>query len=219
LSSGPRDGAPTPEPRVGGGPDPAGLVRDRGEPLLDALERHRPGAREHADGVAAYAFACAVEIGLDRAGAEEVREVARLHEVGQVYVAADVLAGLGAVPSPERAAAHDAHYEAGYRLALGAGVPEPQCAWLLRARERFDGGGPEGLAGDAIALGSRIIRAACLCQTTLATATAAAPGGAAAGERAVEALRGRAGSELDQGVVDALVTVIERATGSGPRGT
>lgn len=216
MSSGPRDAAPTPEPPPGGEPDLAGVVRERGEPLLDALERHRPGAREHADGVAAYAFACAVEIGLDRAGAEEVREVARLHEVGQVYVAADVLSGLDAAPSPERAAAHDAHYEAGYRLALGAGVPEPRCAWLLRARERFDGGGPEGLAGDAIALGSRIIRAACLCQTTLATPAA---GGAAAGERAVEALRGRAGSDLDPEVVEALVAVIERATGSGPHGT
>ena len=125
--------------------------------------------------------------------------MARLHEVGHVYVAADVLAGLDRVPSPERAAAHDAHYEAGYRLALGAGAARAAAAaWLLRARERFDGGGPEGLAGDAIALGSRIIRAACLCQTTLATP--AAPGGAGSPQSGrVEALRERAGTRARPG--------------------
>ena len=54
----------------------ATLVKARGAALLDALELHLPGARDHADGTASYAFATAAELGLDREHAEAVREAA-----------------------------------------------------------------------------------------------------------------------------------------------
>src|ERR687887_552217 len=40
----------------------ATLVKARGAALLDALELHLPGARDHADGTASYAFATAAEL-------------------------------------------------------------------------------------------------------------------------------------------------------------
>ena len=49
----------------------ATLVKARGAALLDALELHLPGARDHADGTASYAFATAAELGLDRERARE----------------------------------------------------------------------------------------------------------------------------------------------------
>ena len=39
------------------------------------------------------------------------------------------------------------HIEAGAGLARGAGIPEDVCGWILATRERWDGGGPEGLRG------------------------------------------------------------------------
>jgi HD-GYP domain-containing protein (c-di-GMP phosphodiesterase class II) len=78
-------------------------------------------------------------------------------------------------------------------------------------RERFDGSGPGGLAGDRIPVESRILRAACACDTALATPT---PGRASSDERrriAVEALRAAAGSELDPRVTEALAAMLERA--------
>ena len=99
------------------------------------------------------------------------------------------------------AAAFDAHYEAGYRLAHGAGSPS-RCGWLLRQRERFDGSGPEGLEGDRIPVEARLIGAACVCQTALAATDQSDDRPAL--ERAHAALAAAAGSEPDPQVVAAL---------------
>jgi HD-GYP domain-containing protein (c-di-GMP phosphodiesterase class II) len=189
----------------------AALLKQRGGPLVDALERHLPGARAHAEATASYAFTAAVGLGFGRAQCEVAREAAVLHEVGLIYVPAEI----AALPEGERDASQQAvwseHYEAGYRLAQGAGLPSSACAWLLRARERFDGTGPEGLSGDAIPIESRLIRAACVCQRTAASA---APDAEKPGARlAIEALAQRAGGELDPRVVAALGSILERAAG------
>ena len=200
-------------PSAGRSPTPdlalASLVRLRGAPLLAGLEEHLPGAREHAEGSGSYAFAAAVALELGRAGSELCRETAKLHEIGKVYVPADVLAKAPTDRTPEDQALYDGHWEAGARLALGGGLPDDVCGWLLQARERFDGGGPEGLAGSAIPIASRITRAASLCDRLLA-----APGLSPAVRRdaAIGELRARAGSELDPDVAEALVSVLERSS-------
>ena len=177
-------------------------------PLVEALERHLPGAREHADGTASYAFVAAVALGFDRAQCEVAREAAT-----PARDRPRLRAGRGRRQARARArrsrdAAFDAHYEAGYRLARGAGIPERVCGWLLRARERFDGRGPEGLAGGRIPIESRLIRAACVCQTALAR-----PGLRASARRSgsrSSAARQAAGGARPQ-VVAALHGVLERA--------
>lgn len=190
--------------------DLANLLRLRGGPLVDALEGHLPGAREHAEGTASYAFAGAVGLGFDRAQAEVARELAMLHEVGLVYVPAEVASKSASQRSAAEEATWAEHYEDGYRLVRGAGVPDQVCGWLLRARERFDGSGPEGLAGKAIPVEGRLIRAACACQTTL---TAAQRSGGQPLQVTVEALGSRAGADLDPRVVAALTTILAGAGG------
>jgi HD-GYP domain-containing protein (c-di-GMP phosphodiesterase class II) len=187
----------------------AALLQTRGAPLVEALEHHSRGAREHAEATASYAFATAVEVGFGRAQSEAVREAAMLHEAGQVCVPAAVLAKAESERDETEAEAVEAHYEAGYRLARGAGIPEHVCGWLLRVRERYDGGGPERLAGEVIPIESRIIRAACQCQTMLTLPEA---GDLPAHRRAIEQLSARAGAELDPSVVAALIAILERAT-------
>jgi HD-GYP domain-containing protein (c-di-GMP phosphodiesterase class II) len=184
-------------------------VRARGSALLDALERHLPGSRDHADGTASYAFATAVELDLGRTRAEAVRETARLHEVGKVYVPAGVLARSRTQLGPGDQALLDSHPAYGAQLAQGAGVPEEACDWILATRASFDGSGPIRLAGEDIPLESRIIRVACACEETLA-----APGAGSAAElqrRAIDRLRDAAAGDLDPRVVDALAGILERA--------
>jgi HD-GYP domain-containing protein (c-di-GMP phosphodiesterase class II) len=189
----------------------AALVEERGAVLLDALERHLPGSREHADAVAGYAFAIAAELGLDRGGAELVREAARLHEVGVVYVPAALLARPPERLSPAEAALVASHPAYGARLAEGAAVPEPVPEWIAAAAERFDGTGPLGLAGDRIPLQGRIIRVACACDSLLARP--ARPGEARAAA-AVAGLRDGGETELDPRVVEATSAIIRRAAGA-----
>lgn len=190
-------------------PDLAATLRIRGEPLLEALERHNPGSREHADSTATYAFAAAAELGQGRDRCEVAREAVRLHEVGQVYVDPEVLRKPAAGRGRRERKAFARHYEDGHRLARGSGIPEEACRWLLRMRESFDGTGPEGLAGEAIPLESRLMRATCELHTELQAA--AAEGSAAPYERAAERLGAEAGSALDPRVVEALVAILRRA--------
>ena len=165
MSSDRRSDAPSPRP------DELGrLVRcARRAALLEALTEHVPDAEEHADATASYAFTAAVELGL-RAGsrASSTRDVTRLHEIGLVYVPAEVASQAG-----ERAYRRGGRglSRATTRPATGSPAapasPSGSAAGSLRQRERFDGGGPEGLAGEGIPIESRLMRAACACQTAL----------------------------------------------------
>lgn len=197
----PSDSRSSPE-RHRGEPGLAELVRARGAPLLEALEEHLPGSGEHAETTASYARAVAVGLGLHPAVAELHAETAKLHDVGMVYVPkATALTPFDRWDEAQRAQ-FDAHYDAGARLALGAGIPSDVCDWLLHIRERFDGGGPAGLAGEAIPLASRITRAACACGLVLA----ATPGGDPQRRHSevMARLRGASGAELDPAAVAAL---------------
>jgi two-component system, response regulator RpfG len=214
MSWDPPSGGPSSEADPAGGgaqADPAELARARGATLLDALEDHRPGSREHAEATASYAFAAAVELGFEREHADGVRETGRLHDVGMIYVPAAVLAAAPERRSAEGRALIDAHPGYGAELALGAGVPPQICDWIRATAERFDGRGPGGLAGERIPLEARIVRVACACDSALTTPQIE---GSATEHRAAAfgALRAAAGHELDPRVVDALTGMLDRVT-------
>ena len=167
-----------------GDPDLPALIRERGEPLLEGLEKHAPGSRMRADATGAYALATAVGLGFGRPEAELCRETARLADVGRIYEPAG------------------AHQEAGAQLARGAGVPELVCEWILGVGEHYDGTGPLGHSGSEIPVFSRIIRAAKRCDEFVRE-----------GAKPAE-LRALAGTELDPAMVDALASMLEQADAS-----
>lgn len=186
------------------------LLRMRGAPLIDGLEAHYSGSREVGEGSASYAFAAAVELGLTRPSAELIREAAKLHDVGRVYVPAEILAKPAWSRTPAEGAQVEAHHEWGAQLARGAGIPERVSEWIRLGAERYDGGGPNRLAGEAIPIQARISRAAYACYGALTEG--AEPGAAqGAGRRPSDALQGSSGRELDPRVVDALESVLTRA--------
>jgi HD-GYP domain-containing protein (c-di-GMP phosphodiesterase class II) len=214
MSSDRPSGDPSPSPdRTEPGPreaaDLAALLRARGGPLVDALERHLPGSREHAVATASYAFAAAAGLGFDRAQCDVAREAAMLHDVGLIYVPAATATKPPRARDHAEAATWARHYEAAYQLARGAGIPEHACSWLLRVRENYDSSGPEEIGGERIPIESRLIRAACACQTALSSA----PAGEPPLRVAIKDLAGRAGGELDPRVVASLISMLERAAG------
>ncbi len=181
----------------------AALVRERGAVLIESLENHVEGAAAHAEATGGFAFAVARVMNLD---AELVREAAKLHEVGKVYVsAATLLKPEGELDDEERLVlALEAENGAG--LARGAGIPETVCEWLVNWPERFDGSGPSGLAGEEIPLESRIINAACACAEVAGNAGPPLPGPAAGViGRAMLTLGGK---RLDPAVAEALAKAL-----------
>jgi HD-GYP domain-containing protein (c-di-GMP phosphodiesterase class II) len=186
-------------------------IRGAGATLLDALETHVPGSRDHADATASYGFAAAVELGLEREHAEAIREAARLHEVGMIYVPAAILGSPPEGRQPRDRELVEAHPAYGAELARGAGVPAAACDWIRATAERFDGRGPARLAGERVPLQARIIRVACAFDSAL---TAPRADGSAAEHRAAAfvSLRTTAGRELDPRVVEALTAMLARVT-------
>ena len=194
MSSDPPSGGPSAKPEA---------VAGLGATLLEALGRHLPGAGKHAESTAAYALVVAAELGLGRERAQLVRETAKLHDIGMVYVPLAVLRKPHAELTDDDRKLLGGHIESGSRLALGAGLPEVVCEWILNTRERWDGGGPAGLAADAIPIESRIVRVACAADLMVASAPV---------DATVAGLRAAAGSELDPRVVAATTKVLNRST-------
>jgi HD-GYP domain-containing protein (c-di-GMP phosphodiesterase class II) len=195
------------------GLDLADLVRERGAVLLDAVEAHSPGAREHADATASYAFGAAVELRFERESAEAIRETARLHEVGMIYVPSEALSARPEERDAAGQALIDAQPGYGAELARGAGVPPRACAWIAATAERFDGRGPAGLAGERVPLEARIVRVACACDRALTSPLPHAQASAAEHRAtAFATLRAAGGRELDPRVVAALTGMLDRIT-------
>jgi HD-GYP domain-containing protein (c-di-GMP phosphodiesterase class II) len=191
----------------------AAVIEERGEPLLAALEQRVPGSARHADTTSSYAFAAAAGLGLDRATAEAVRAVARIHEIGKLYVPAESLSRPSQeLTTPERDVLRR-QWEWGYSVARGAGVPELPCDWIRWAGERPDGTGPGGLTRDAIPLEARVIHAACMADRLWTGPTAAQIPAAERQRLVVGTLRAKAGDELDAEVVEALADVLLPAVG------
>ena len=202
MSSDPRSADPshTPEARAREAGQ-AAVVATLGAALIEALDAHLPGARVHGESTGAYSFAFAVALGHGRERSELIREAAKLHDVGMVYVPVPTLRKPADALDPADAALLASHIEAGARLALGAGIPESVCEWILKTRERFDGGGPEGLRGAGIPLESRIIRVGCAVDLML---------GSAARDATIAGLRAAAGTALDPEVVEIAAATVSR---------
>jgi len=197
----------SPEPN----PGLASTLSTRGAPLLEALAQHSPAVAEHAEASSSYAFSLAAELGYDRDRCELIRNLAKLHEIGQIYIPSSVLEKHEAERDVTEQVMFETHYEAGAGVARGAGVEEEVCQWLLHQRERYDGSGPRGLAGEQIPIESRLLRAACVCHTVLAE-----PSHGHGVDRAILRLAGGAGSELDPGVAATLIAILERARNALP---
>ncbi len=124
--------------------------------LVQAVEARDAYTGEHSRLVVDLATRVAERLGLDERQVGEVAQVALLHDIGKIAVPDAVLNKPGPL-DPSELAEMRRHPEHGERLV--ARVPElAHLAAAIRAEhERFDGAGyPDGIAGEAIPIASRI---------------------------------------------------------------
>jgi HD-GYP domain-containing protein (c-di-GMP phosphodiesterase class II) len=87
---------------------------------------------------------------------ELTRLAASLHDLGKLAIPEEILRKPGPLTGPERLVL-ERHPQIGHRMLESLGV-DPVADWVLHHHERWDGAGyPDGLAGEAIPLGARII--------------------------------------------------------------
>jgi putative nucleotidyltransferase with HDIG domain len=114
----------------------------------------------HAAKVAALSVRVARELGLGRDEVELLGLAAAVHDVGKLEVAAAIIAKPTAL-DPEEWDAMRRHPAVGADLLQECDVPSEVAAIVRSHHERWDGAGyPDGLSGDDIPFGARIVAVA-----------------------------------------------------------
>jgi two-component system cell cycle response regulator len=167
--------------------------------LLRALAERDPGLGSH-DETVAMAAATAEALGLSPDEVENVRHASELHDVGKVAIPDAILGKPGPLTDEEWGFVRR-HTVIGERIILAAPALARVATLVRASHERWDGAGyPDGLAGDAIPVGARIVAVA----DAFAAMLAGRPYRAArTPEAALDELRRVAGTQFDPVVVDA----------------
>jgi diguanylate cyclase (GGDEF)-like protein len=173
--------------------------------LLRALQERNPELAERHAAVARLAEGVSQRMGLVDGDGAQLRQAAELHDVGKLAIPEELLHKPGPLDAEEWAFVRR-HPLIGERI-IGAAPALAGAAKLVHAtHERFDGSGhPDGLAGDQIPLGARII-AVCDAFTAMTFPRFYAP--QLTVPQALEELRRCAGTQFDPTVVDVLANLI-----------
>jgi putative nucleotidyltransferase with HDIG domain len=196
-----------------GGPD-ATTIAAAADALETALRVRAPALHAGTRLVRKLARRVSRSLGLDESETQMVDACAQLRDVGMLGLSDSVILNTEAF-SPGDWSAMSRHPEIGAQL-LQSLTGMAGLARLVRAHhERWDGEGyPDGLAGEAIPLASRIV-AVCDAFVAIATDRPHRRGAGAAG--ALESMVRERGGQFDPNVVDCLITAIT-GKGSAPSG-
>jgi diguanylate cyclase (GGDEF)-like protein len=176
--------------------------------LVRVIAERQPDLDDHSSGVADLALAVGRRLGLDAEDLDVLLRAAELHDVGKVAVPDTILNKPGPLDAAEWGIMRQ-HTIVGERILAAADSMRPVAALVRSSHERWDGGGyPDGLAGEAIPLGARIVNA---CDAFDAMRSARPYKAPMSVEDAVAELRRCAGTQFDPRVVETLTQLCQGA--------
>jgi HD-GYP domain-containing protein (c-di-GMP phosphodiesterase class II) len=177
---------------------------DQVRALLRSLEGHAPGERGHAERVAVYAVATGESLGMSDEELVALRRAGQLHDIGKVRVDPRLLQKSGRLSDAEWEALR-LHASLAERVLESLEFLQAATPMIRHHHERWDGTGyPDGLAGEEIPLGARILAVA----EAFDALTTNFPFHRGIPEaEALEELRRNAGSQFDPAAVEALAKV------------
>jgi putative nucleotidyltransferase with HDIG domain len=168
--------------------------------LVQVVDARDTYTGRHSESVSLLAESIARELGLAADVVEQVRLAGLLHDVGKIGISDQILQKPAAL-TPEEVQLVRTHAALGASLLDGLEI-EPVDAWIRHHHEHWDGSGyPNGLAGEEIPLGSRIILVA---DAFDAMTSDRSYRSAASADEALEELRRMAGRQFDPVVTAAL---------------
>jgi putative nucleotidyltransferase with HDIG domain len=175
--------------------------------LINALEAKDPDFVGHSVRVAEMCASIADEMGLADDDIEAVRAAGRLHDIGKIGVRDDVLKKKGPLTEDERRHVRD-QVVIGFRILAPLSYLGVAREFVRNHHEHWDGSGyPDGLKGEDIPIGARIVFAAEIFDAI----TSPRPyQERLTPEEGADQLRKLAGTKLDPDVVEALARVVER---------
>ncbi len=176
-------------------------MEEKLELMVKAMEARDPYTSGHSRRVAEYSSALARELGLSAREVDNIKRAALLHDVGKIYEEFAPILRKEARLSPEERIVMQTHVLRSAELVATVGRLRGTVLDVIRHHhENYDGSGyPDGLAGNGIPMGARIIMVA---DTIDAMTTDRPYRKALTLQRALEELRKYAGQQFDPNLVD-----------------
>jgi diguanylate cyclase (GGDEF)-like protein len=178
--------------------------------LIRIMHAKQPSLEDHAGEVALLCRRVGARLGMTGEQLDELVRAAELHDVGKVGIPDAILEKAGALNESEFAFIRQ-HTLLGERILHAAPALRPVAMIVRATHERWDGSGyPDGLAGEAIPLGARIISA---CDAYEAMTSDRCYRRRMSHEAACAELRREAGRQFDARVVEVLIDELGNAAG------
>ncbi len=178
--------------------------------LMQVLREREPELEEHVDDVGLLALAVGRRLGLDGEALDEIARAAELHDVGKIAVPEAILRKPGPLDDAEWEVMRR-HTIVGERILAAAPSLRPVGRLVRSSHERWDGNGyPDGLAGERIPLGARIIA---VCDAFDAMRQARPYAASMSEAEALAELRRCSGTQFDPSVVEVFAVVLKDGAG------
>ena len=170
------------------------------------VEKRDPYTAGHQTRVAKLSVEIARSLGWDKDRVEGLRLGATIHDIGKIYIPAEILNRPGKLSEHEFGMIKT-HAEVGHEIIAGVDFPWPVKEMILQHHERLDGTGyPHGLKGDEIVEEAKIIGVADVVEAITSHRPYRPALGIDVGLQEIE--RGR-GTAYDPEIVDACIKVIK----------
>jgi HD-GYP domain-containing protein (c-di-GMP phosphodiesterase class II) len=171
---------------------------------VSAVDQKDPYTRHHSELTAIYAATIARAMHLDEEQVKLVYRAALLHDVGKIGIADKILKKPGRL-SDEDYEQIQMHPEFSYRILENAEM-EPIATWTRHHHEHWDGSGyPDGLVGEQIPLGSRIILVADAFEAMTSDRVYRRALGT---QQALHELRANAGTQFDPNIAALMIRLV-----------
>jgi PAS domain S-box-containing protein len=174
--------------------------------LSSVQELNDPYTAGHQRRVAVLSEAVGQKIGMNESDLRLLKMGAAIHDVGKVGVPSPILSKPSALSDIEFSLVRE-HSRYGALILEGSELPEMVRMIILQHHERWDGSGyPDGLVGEDISLGARIVAIA----DTFEAISSHRPYRSARGfEKAIQIVRDGAGTEFDPELVAVFLDTLQ----------
>ena len=173
--------------------------------LVRIMQAKQPGLTDHTTHVSRLAVSVGRRLGLAAEQIDELARAADLHDIGKVGIPDAVLDKPSTLDADEWELVRQ-HTLIGERILSAAPALRPVARIVRSSHERWDGGGyPDGLAGEDIPLGARIVA---VCDAYDAMVSDRCYRGGRSSAQARDDLIRHAGRQFDPGVVTVVLEVL-----------
>ena len=175
--------------------------------FIAAVDAKDPYTKDHSKNVAFYAVEMAKEIGLSANEIEDIRKACQLHDLGKIGVPSSIITKPAKLTSQEWEIIRE-HPVVGAELIRPMAFLKTVLPMIRQDHERYDGKGyPDGLKGDEICIGARVIAIADAYDTMVSGRSYKPP---ISKEQAIEELKRCSGTQFDPKMVEVFLKIISR---------